>query len=181
AEQRLGGGVRDFLLTMWPVMALAAGAAGLVAVVYPAALPAAGPLLLLWLFSPLVAFWVSQPPVAQEKPLSASERLALRRAVRKTWGFFEKFIGPDDNWLPPDNFQEDPKGQVAHRTSPTNKGLLLLSTLAAHDLGYLGLPALGRRLSETFATLDKLERQHGHFLNWYDTHTLKPLQPAYVS
>ncbi len=98
-----------------------------------------------------------------------------------TWGFFESFVGPMDNWLPPDNYQAAPEGKVAHRTSPTNKGLLLLSTLAAHDLGYLGLGNLTDRLEKTFDTLDRLERCHGHFYNWYDTVSLQPLRPAYVS
>src|SRR5262249_49582434 len=93
----------------------------------------------------------------------------------------ETFVTAADHWLPPDNFQQDPKGQVAHRTSPTNQGLYLLSTLAAHDFGYLSLPALAERLEQTFDTLDRLERYRGHFLNWYDTRTLQVLQPAYVS
>jgi cyclic beta-1,2-glucan synthetase len=86
-------------------------------------------------------------------------------------------VGDEDHWLPPDNFQEFPDGRVAHRTSPTNKGLLLLSTLAAHDLGYIGLRALVQRLEKTFDTLDRLETHWGHFYNWYDTRTLLPLPP----
>src|SRR5262249_61374599 len=82
---------------------------------------------------------------------------------------------------PPDNFQEEPRPQVANRTSPTNKGMLLLSTLAAHDLGYFGLAALLGRLEKTLDTLERLERFRGHFYNWYDTLTLQPLLPAYVS
>src|SRR5581483_10660768 len=95
--------------------------------------------------------------------------------------FFTTFVTAEDHWLPPDNYQEDPKGQIAHRTSPTNIGLYLLSCLAAHDLGYLSLPALLERLTWTFDTLDQLERSQGHFYNWYDTEQLKPLQPVYIS
>src|SRR5262249_44628491 len=95
--------------------------------------------------------------------------------------FFETFVGPEDHWLPPDNYQEDPRGQVAHRTSPTNMGLCLLSTLAAHDLGYLSLSALAQRVERTFDTFDRLERYHGHFYNWYDTPTLAVLPAPYVS
>src|SRR5205085_10812461 len=85
------------------------------------------------------------------------------------------------HWLPPDNFQEDPRPVVAHRTSPTNTGLLLLSTVAAHDFGYLGTLELIERLELTCATLNQLPRFHGHFFNWYDTRTLAPLQPQYIS
>ena len=95
--------------------------------------------------------------------------------------FFETFVGPEENWLPPDNFQEDPVPVVAHRTSPTNIGLLLLSTVAAHDLGYVGALELTEREELTFATLAKLPRFHGHFFNWYDTRTLEPLLPQYIS
>ena len=87
----------------------------------------------------------------------------------------------DDHWLPPDNFQEIPDGRVAHRTSPTNTGLLLVSTLAAHDLGYISLGVLLDRLERTFDTFDRLEKHWGHFYNWYDTRTLQALPPRYLS
>ena len=86
-------------------------------------------------------------------------------------------MGPEDHWLASDHFQEDPRGLVAHRTSPTNIGLMLLSTLAAYDMGYIGLPELRVRLQ---STLENLEYR-GHFLNWYDTLTQIPLPPRYIS
>ena len=153
----------------------------LVAAVRPGALGAAAPILAAWFFSPVVAFWVSRPRHVVADPLTDEERDALRKVARKTWHFFETFVGDEDHWLPPDNFQEFPDGRVAHRTSPTNQGLLLLSTLAAHDLGYIGLRALVQRLEKTFDTLDRLETHWGHFYNWYDTRTLLPLPPAYIS
>ena len=105
----------------------------------------------------------------------------MRQVTRRTWGFFERFVGPEDHWLPPDHYQESPVGTVAHRTSPTNIGLLLTSTLAAYDLGYLDQLGLATRLVTTLDTLDQLERFRGHFLNWYDTLTLEPLHPRYIS
>ena len=100
---------------------------------------------------------------------------------RKTWHFFTTFVGDDDHWLPPDNFQEVPDGRIAHRTSPTNTGLLLVSTMAAHDLGYISLGILLDRLEQTFDSFDRLEKHWGHFYNWYDTRTLQPLPPRYLS
>src|SRR5262249_3878829 len=152
-----------------------------VAFVNPAVLPAALPWLLAWILSPTIAYWVSRPLPERDPPLSVTDRAELRRTARKTWRFFEKFGTAGDHWLPPDNYQEDPKGEVAHRTSPTNMGLLVLSTLSAHDLGYLTLPALTDRLGKTFDTFDKLEKYRGHFLNWYETSDLKVLPPGYVS
>ncbi len=162
-----------------PVLALALGAG--VLAVHPAALPYAAPLLLLWLLAPEIARRISLRLVRQTDVLDPRERAFLRLLARRTWFFFESFVGPEDQWLPPDNYQEEPLGEVAHRTSPTNIGMFLTSTLAAHDFGYLGLSELAFRLRRTFETLGRMERYRGHLFNWYDTRTLQPLQPRYVS
>jgi len=114
-------------------------------------------------------------------PLSAAQDRQIRRLARRTWAFFEQFAGPDDHWLPPDHFQENPRGSVAHYTTPTNIGMFLLSILSAHDLGYIGLLELAMRLRSTFENMDRLEHYRGHLLNWYDTQTLTPLPPHYIS
>jgi cyclic beta-1,2-glucan synthetase len=139
------------------------------------------PMLLLWMFSPLIAQWINQPIMQHPKPLSKDQTILFRQVARRTWGFFERFVGPEDHWLPPDHFQEAPVGIIAHHTSPSNIGLLLTSTLAAYDLGYLDQLGLSTRLSITMDTLEQLERFRGHFLNWYDTLTLQPLKPRYIS
>ena len=140
------------------------------------------PLLVIWTVSPQIAYWISIPNQFDKRSeLSNSERQELRSIARRTWLYFERFIGPDDHWLPPDHFQEDPKGQVAHRTSPTNIGLMLLSTATAYDLGYIGVMDFVYRTIYSFETLDELEKYRGHLLNWYDTQSLKTLSPRYVS
>jgi cyclic beta-1,2-glucan synthetase len=149
--------------------------------VSPRALPSTLPFLILWFISPQIAHWISQPTVRETTSLLPEEHNRLRGIARRTWLFFEEFVGPDDHWLPPDHFQEDPLGFIAHRTSPTNIGLMLLSTLAAYDFGYVGVSSLAFRLNMTLDTLDQLERHRGHLLNWYDTRTLQPLPPRYVS
>jgi cyclic beta-1,2-glucan synthetase len=160
-----------------------AGAAGLlVAFVRPEAWPVAAPFALLWALSPVVARWVSLPPRALgAEPLSAEDARTLRLTARQTWRFFETFVGPEDHALPPDNFQEEPTPVVAHRTSPTNLGLYLLSIMAGHDFGWLGTLAAVERLEATLGTMNGLERFRGHFYNWYDTRDLRPLDPKYVS
>src|SRR5262249_30092099 len=115
------------------------------------------------------------------EPPSPDEVRLLRLIARQTWRFFEAFVGAGDHALPPDNFQEDPKPVVAHRTSPTNVGLYLLSTIAARDFGWLGLLDTVERLEATCGTLAKMERFHGHYYDWYDSATLRPLEPPYVS
>ncbi len=100
---------------------------------------------------------------------------------RKTWAFFEDFVGPADNWLPPDNLQQYPIPVIAHRTSPTNIGLSLLANLTACDFGYLTPFEVIDRTDKTFQTLEKLDRFQGHFYNWYDTQSLRTLNPKYIS
>jgi cyclic beta-1,2-glucan synthetase len=160
---------------------LTLGLALLIALVKRGALLPAVPLLLIWLVSPQVALWISRTTARKPASLSSDRQQQLRRLARRTWLYFERFVGPEDRWLPPDHFQEDPRGLVAHRTSPTNISLLLLSTLSAYELGYLGLMGLTLRLRNTLESMEQLERYRGHFLNWYDTRRLAPLSPRYVS
>ncbi|MEP7286266.1 MAG: glucoamylase family protein [Chloroflexota bacterium] len=162
-------------------LALTLGIALLVTVTHPSAFFVAVPLLVAWFAAPRAAHWLSQPIKVESETLTGDQEAQLRELARQTWLYFEKFVGPADHWLPPDHFQQSPRGIVAHQTSPTNIGLLLLSTLAAYDFGYIGLLDLILRLRSTFETLQGLERYRGHFLNWYDTQSLKPLLPRYVS
>src|SRR5688572_13455239 len=166
---------------MWigPATAIAA-TLGLIAW-NPVALAIAAPILLLWLASPAIAWWVSLPLGRREARLAPEQIAFLRTAARKTWGFFETFVGAEDHWLPPDNYQEHPVAVVAHRTSPTNMGLALLANLAAYDFGYLTAGALIERTDNALGTMRSLERHRGHFYNWYDTRSLKPLPPLYIS
>lgn len=147
----------------------------------PLALACAAPLLLLWLLSPAVAWWISRPPSQHAFVPSVQELRFLRALARRTWAFFDRYVGPQDNWLPPDNMQEQPLAVIAHRTSPTNMGMALLAHLAAHDFGYLSGARLLQRVDQSLASMARLERHRRHFYNWYDTLTLKPLPPFYVS
>ncbi len=150
-------------------------------IINPSALVVAAPLLISWFISPQIAYWISQPVTHLTTPLTETQRRQVRRLARRTWAFFEQFAGPDDHWLPPDHFQESPRGSVAHYTTPTNIGLFLTSTLAAYDFGYVGLVELAVRLRSTFESMDKLEHYRGHLLNWYDSQTLTALPPRYIS
>lgn len=181
----LGIGARSPRAVVWremftsPLVALAAAA--LVAWARPSALVVAAPLLALWILAPEIARWVSRPPRARDEPLGEGERHELRRLARRTWLFFETFVGPGDQWLPIDNYQAEPREQTAHRTSPTNIGMMLLSTLSAYDLGYVGPSELTLRLKNAFDTIGRLPHYQGHLLNWYETKNLQPLLPRYVS
>jgi len=144
--------------------------------------PVAAPFALLWFASPGIAWWTSRSPAVARRPMvSDADARALRLIARRTWCFFETHVTANDNMLPPDNLQEDPKPVVAHRTSPTNIGLYLLSVLSARDFGWLGTLDAVERLEATFATMSRLPRFRGHFYNWYDTSDLRPLDPRYVS
>jgi len=141
------------------------------------------PFFILWVISPVLADLLASDRVrvAEEAALSAKDKTFLRLLARKTWRYFDDLIGPRTNWLPPDNSQEALRVEVAERTSPTNIGLALVSTVAAYDFGYLTVDQLVERTRLTLETIGRLERYEGHLLNWYDTRTLEPLRPPYVS
>jgi cyclic beta-1,2-glucan synthetase len=145
------------------------------------ALLAAAPLLLVWCAAPEIAYRVSRPLQSRAKHLGPLDRKKLRELARRTWRFFDAFVGPNDQWLPVDNYQEEPREQTAHRTSPTNIGLMLLATLSAYDFGFIGLTELSLRVRLAFDSVGRLARYQGHLFNWYETKSLQPLLPHYVS
>ena len=175
-------GLGGFYRQMSGGLAVAGVAAALVLVLNPGAAPVVFPFVTLWLLSPLIANWVSTPPAEQDgRQLSAADAATLRLIARRTWRFFETFVGPDDHALPPDNFQEDPQPVIAHRTSPTNIGMYLLSVVTARDLGWIGTLEMVERLEATLATIGSMQGFHGHLYNWYETRDLRALEPLYVS
>ncbi len=169
------------LRAMWIAPLIAIAAMLYLLLFKPAVLAVAGPILLLWLGSPALVWWIGQPHARREARLTIEQTVFLRKLSRKTWAFFETFVGPEDHWLPPDSYQEYRGGAVAHRTSPTNIGMALLANLTAYDFGYIPAGQLIERTAHTLATMQNLERHRSHFYNWYDTLTLKPLHPKYVS
>jgi len=181
AERQRQHNVAAFMRLMWPALFLPVEATFLIISFRPPALPVAAPFLLAWLLSPLIAFWVSLHREAHRQELDDADLREVRLVARRTWRFFETFVGDDDHWLPPDNYQEDPQPVIAHRTSPTNLGLLLLSTVAAHDFGYVSSVELVERLEMSCATINQLRTFRGHYFNWYDTKTLEALNPQYIS
>ncbi len=181
SERTTRADLTGFYATMWiaPIIALLSGF--LLVSLQPTQLPLALPILGIWLAAPWIAWRISQPIASATPDLTAEQLTFLRRTARKTWYFFETFVTAQENWLPPDNFQEVPAPTIASRTSPTNMGLALLANLAARDFGYLSVGGLIRRTQDTLATMQRLERYCGHFYNWYETRTLQPLLPLYVS
>jgi cellobiose phosphorylase len=180
-----GGGKRTNLVSvcreMWFAPVLSAMLLVGLARLRPSGLSHGGLLLAGWFISPGIAWWISRPLVSSGTRLTEEQTMFLRQLSRKTWRFFETFVGPQDHWLPPDNFQENPVAVVSHRTSPTNMGLALLANLAAYDFGYVPVGPFLERTANALHTMDSMERYRGHFFNWYDTISLKPLVPMYVS
>ncbi len=176
-----GGTAQAALRRIWPSILFVAALSALILATNPGALLVAAPFFVAWTLSAQIADWLSHPTAPRTAQLTAQDQRKLRALARRTWLFYENFVGPQDNWLPPDHFQESPRGMVAHRTSPTNVGLYLLSALAAFDFGYLRMANFILRVQFTFDTLDQMNRHRGHFLNWIDTSNLRPLPPAYVS
>jgi cyclic beta-1,2-glucan synthetase len=166
--------------TVLPALALAVLAAGWGRT--PAVQVIGAVLGLLWAGTPLWTWWASRPLARRDAvALSAADRAWMTTLARDTWSFFERCVGPDDRHLPPDNLQTEPHDAVAHRTSPTNIGMYLLSAACARRFGWITPAQLATRLEDTLQTLDGLATHRGHFLNWYDTQTGEPLLPMYVS
>jgi cyclic beta-1,2-glucan synthetase len=183
AQRQIGKDNRaiDIWREMWVSPAIAVVLCVALYDMAPASLVAAAPLLIAWLFAPRIIWWLSRPLHAPPPPVASVDRFHLRRIARRTWLFFEQFVGPANHWLPPDNFQEEPKVALARRTSPTNMGMSLTAALAAYDLGYVDSMTLVARLRNSYEGMMALERHRGHWLNWYGTRELRPLQPHYVS
>ena len=160
---------------------VAAGAVTAVALINPRALPAALLVAGAWAAAPAIAFLLSRPARSRRDVLDDDDRAFLLAAARRTWRYFEVFAGPGDHALPPDNVQMTPDPRVAHRTSPTNIAMSLLAAVSANDLGFIELDDLAERIDATLTTVERLERSAGHLLNWYDTVTLLPLLPRYIS
>jgi cellobiose phosphorylase len=173
--------IAAFLRTMWIAPAVAVAAASYLALAKPYAADVAAPILALWFASPVIAWWISRPLARRAARLTAGQTIFLRKLSRKIWAYFETFVGPEDHWLPPDNYQEHPFAVIAHRTSPTNMGLALLANLSAFDFGYISGGQLIERTTHALNTMEELERYRGHFYNWYDTLSMKPLLPMYIS
>ncbi|HVF35491.1 MAG TPA: glycosyltransferase family 2 protein, partial [Candidatus Saccharimonadia bacterium] len=180
-ERTLGTGPGAALRAMGFAPLLAIAVALALARYSPAALPVAVPVLLLWLAAPSTMWLLGRSRAQRRAELSPQQLAFLGRVARRTWLFFDTWVGPDDHWLPPDNVQEQPALVVARRTSPTNVGLALLANLSACDFGYLMPRAAIARIGATLGTLKSLARHEGHYYNWYDTETLQPLPPHYIS
>ncbi len=183
AEQgrRVRHGLSGALTRMWIAPALAGLTSVYLSATRAESLAAAAPILLLWFAAPFITWLISRPMTRRDVQLTADQVLFLRGIARKTWAFFDTYIGPDDHALPPDNYQESPAPGVAHRTSPTNMGLALLANLAAYDFGFISAGRLVDRTARAFQAMAAMDRHHGHFYNWYDTRSLAPLEPRYVS
>lgn len=175
-------GAAGFYRQMAGGTALGLVLAATAALAAPGSRPFILPFALLWLAAPALAWWSSRSPAeASPDALAPDQARELRLVARRTWRYFETFVTPAEHMLPPDNFQEDPKPAVAHRTSPTNIGLYLLAAVAARDFGWAGTLETVERIEAAFASLRRLPRFRGHFFNWYGTLDLQPLAPAYVS
>ena len=181
AEAELGTRRRtpvDFYLDWTPALALAVTVS--VASINPRALLQAMPILLLWASSKELSKWLNRPPRLTRCQVTPQDQLLLRRTALRTWRYFAEFSNQEHHWLIPDNVQETP-ARVAARMSPTNLGFLLNARQVACEFGYLTVPEFAELTGRTLRTVRRLPRYRGHLLNWYDTRTLVPLPPMFVS
>ncbi|WCR55609.1 MAG: Cyclic beta-1 2-glucan synthase [Bartonella clarridgeiae] len=184
ATKSIPNSLSFYIITMWPAVFIGIIAIGLPLYFHNSTILIALPFGLLWFFSPLIACIVSKPKTFQDVldiSISSKDKKILRCIARRTWFYYTTFVNSQSNYLPPDNFQEEPEPLVAQRTSPTNIGVYLLSIIAARDFGWISFEDAITRIKCTLSTLEKMEKFRGHLYNWYETDTLKPLLPTYVS
>jgi len=138
---------------------------------------------LIWLIAPSFAWYISKENIkaAKIKELQKNEIKHVIEIGQRTWEFFNTYMNKENNYLPPDNFQEDRINKIVYRTSSTNIGLGLISVVSAYDLGYIQLDYAIDLISKTMETIGKLSKWNGHLYNWYNTKTLEPLIPRYIS
>src|SRR6266404_639667 len=181
AEAEIGGAKRtpvDVYLSWMPLIAVVLGT--IVYLVRHTSIYSALPILALWAASKPVSVWLNAPPRPPRTEASDKDKRFLRRAAIRTWRYFAEFSTEEHNWLIPDNLQEDPF-RVAARVSPTNVGFLLNARQVACEFGYLTVSEFAELTAKTLATIRKIPRERGHLYNWYDTRSLKPLPPLFVS
>nr|WP_018013074.1 cyclic beta-(1,2)-glucan synthase [Sinorhizobium medicae] len=176
------GSIGDYFRAMWTAPALALVSLALAAL-SDTGLPFIGlPFALIWAASPAVAWFVSQSAETEDQLVVSEEAIEEMRIIaRRTWRYFEAFVTAEQNFLPPDNFQETPQPVLAERTSPTNIGVYLLSVMSARSFGWIGFEETITRLEQTIATIDRMPKYRGHLFNWYRTRGLEPMEPRYVS
>jgi cyclic beta-1,2-glucan synthetase len=177
----MNASMAGIFLTMWSAPAIALVASLLLSWYNPITLLFAAPIVILWSVSPALTWWVSLPLEPRKPSLEKDEKIFLWKVARRTWAYFAQFVNEEEHWLPPDNYQEHPIGVVARRTSPTNIGLALLANISACDFGFIPSGEGLIRTEKSLQTLDQLEKFRGHLYNWYDTGTLMPLYPRYIS
>ena len=176
-----GRGVLAYIRRMFLPQILAVVFAVLIVKFSPNSFGAALPFLIAWFILPFIGYYTGKNIPHRQRNVPAQAIPYFRGVARDIWRYYETFVTEEEHWLPPDNFQETPQSKIAHRTSPTNIGFFLLSTISAYDLGYISSTELVDRVERTLATLSRLKTFNGHFYNWYDTRTLTPLEPRYVS
>ncbi|MGH4050704.1 MAG: GH36-type glycosyl hydrolase domain-containing protein [Clostridium sp.] len=180
-EVKLGKRLKDFMQSMW------IGSAVALLIVFLAfnASMSIGflsiPSCAIWFLSPIIAYVISRDRNLEVLKIDGEEEKNLRRLSRKTWAYFEDFVNHENNWLGPDNYQEDPPNGLAHRTSPTNMGMELTANIVAYDLGYIGILDVSARIKKIMTSMEGLDMYKGHFYNWYNTKNKAPLYPRYVS
>jgi cyclic beta-1,2-glucan synthetase len=153
---------------------------GVIARLSPYSLWVALPFLMMWGTSKAFCDWLSVPYPKWGKQINASDQAAVRHMALRTWRFFSEFCTEEENWLIPDVVQVEPP-IVVHAASTTNLGLLLNAQLAAHDLGFVTLPEFVTAAERTIGTINKLPTHQGQLYNWYDTRTLAPHSPRFIS
>ena len=181
AEKVLGKNLKSFLREMSISFLLGVVLVLLMMLINPGAFILAGTLSILWFLTPFISYEISLPEKQSKYKITMENREFLIEVAKKTWGFFHDYMTKENNYLPPDNYQEKRKNEIVNITSSTNIGLGVLAVITAYDMKFIDETKLVELLKNVFETINKLEKWNGHLYNWYNIKTLEPLNPKFVS
>ena len=138
---------------------------------------------IVWIIMPAIMCYISKESLEKNNVeiLSKQEKEYIFDIGKRTWDFFESYLTKENNYLIPDNYQEDRKEKVVPRTSSTNIGLSIMAVISANDLGYIQYEETVELIKNIVYEIQSLEKWNGHLYNWYNIKTKTPLYPRYVS
>ena len=181
AEKALGNRLKDYLREMVQSPIIAALLIATTFLYNPLSITKAIFLFVIWCLAPFIAYLISQNTNNRSIKLKKEEKDLITEIAQRTWGYFSTFMTKQNNYLPPDNYQENRKQKITEHTSATNIGLGLLAVISARDLGFITTEEMLDLLQKSIITIKILYKWNGHLYNWYNVKTLQPLKPAFIS
>lgn len=136
----------------------------------------------IWYSAPFVAYSISKVIKNTDKQqLIEMEKENVLDIANRTWKFFDTYTSKENNYLMPDNFDEQRKGIITNHTSSTNIGLSMITIISAYNLNFIDEKSCIEKLNNIISTVEKLRKWNGHLYNWYYIKNLDTVKPEFIS